>query len=73
VDVALLCSREEFDLALCRWQEGATFIAKLPECPTQNRLQEGWVEWQEEISQRRSEKIADAPLIAMQQNSVVGT
>ena len=73
VDVALLCGQEQFDLALSRSQEGAAFIAKLPLSPTQNRLHEGWAEWQEEIRQRRKEKIAHTPSLALQQNSVVGT
>lgn len=54
VDVALLCGRQEFDLALVRSQEGAALIAKLPVSPTQNRLREGWSEWQEEIRQRQN-------------------
>ena len=55
VDVALLCGRQEFDLALPRWQEGLAFITKLPAAPTQKRLLEGWLEWQQEIRQRQSE------------------
>ena len=55
VDVALLCGREEFELALPRWQEGLAFISKLPAAPTQKRLLEGWLEWQEQIRQRQGE------------------
>lgn len=55
VDVALLCGREEFELALPKWQEGLTLINKLPGAPTQKRLLEGWLEWQEQILQRQSE------------------
>ena len=73
VDVAMLCGREEFDFALTRSQEGAAFIAKLPVSPTQNRLREGWSEWQDEIRQRRDEKAMVAPSGARQQSSVVGT
>ena len=73
VDVALLCGKEEFDLALGRSEEGAMFIAKLPASPTQNQLREGWMEWQEEIRQRRREKLAHEPSVVTQQISVVGT
>ncbi len=55
VDVALLCGRDEFELALPKWQEGLTLINKLPGAPTQKRLLEGWLEWQEQILQRQSE------------------
>lgn len=57
-DIALHCARREFAPALSRWQEGYAFIEKLPPTPVKTRLTEGFLEWREEIVERRTSRAA---------------
>ncbi len=57
-DIAIRCTRKDFDVALVRWQEGLAFIEKLPVGAAQKGLKEGWLEWHEEIRQRQSGETA---------------
>jgi hypothetical protein len=52
-DVCLSCARKEFDAALTRWQEAFGFIEKLPASPAQETLTDDFLEWRDEIEERR--------------------
>jgi hypothetical protein len=60
-DVALPCARMEFEKALTQWERGMSFINALPASAIQQRLKEGWLEWQGEIRERQTTTAAFAP------------
>jgi len=61
-DIAMLCARRKFDLALIRWEEANQYIEKLPDSVAQQSLREGFLEWKEEILERRGATTMAAPL-----------
>ena len=51
--VALLCAHRDFEAAFNAWQEGTTFIEKLPAASIRERLGKSWQEWRMEIEERK--------------------
>ena len=53
-EIAQSCARKEFANALAGWDDGYSFIEKLPQTPIKNRLRVGFLEWKAEIEERAS-------------------
>jgi hypothetical protein len=57
VKLALCCAHRDFAGAGDIWQQGFTFIEKLPATLSRDRLRESWLEWQGEIQERQNEPV----------------
>jgi len=60
LDVALRCAHRDYTAADSSWQEGRTFIEKATTGPAQEQLRLSWLEWQEEIEDRKAQQLTTA-------------
>jgi hypothetical protein len=56
LDVALRCAHRDYANAEDAWREGLVFIERATSGSAQERLKEAWLEWLEEISERKAER-----------------
>jgi hypothetical protein len=55
MDVALCCAQRRFDDAVAKWQTGLELIQKLPVGPSRVNVETSWMDWAQEIDQRKRE------------------
>ncbi|HEY6180985.1 MAG TPA: M50 family metallopeptidase [Terriglobales bacterium] len=58
IEVALHCSRRDFDSALGAWEKGCGLVDKTPVKPSNASLRESWLEWRSEIQERQAQMTA---------------
>lgn len=56
LDVALRCAHRDYDAADLSWREGLTSIESSTSGCARELLKESWLEWQEEIQERKAQR-----------------
>lgn len=56
LNVALCCAHQDYDAADLSWQEGLVFIESSTSGSAREPLKESWLEWKDEIQERRAQQ-----------------